>query len=112
LDENNYFRRSTHNQAQTSSSISTSGFQSSQKSINQIQMSQVAAVADSEVVSAIINAENTDPNAESVAVLKKTDESAQLLISSENLRSESSTPVKEIPEDQPVATTNAGNNNI
>ena len=47
-------------------------------------MSQVAAVANSEVVSAIISAENTDPNAESVAVLKKTDESAQLLISSEN----------------------------
>ena len=65
-------------------------------------MSQVATVVNSEVTGAIIDAENANPNAESPALLKAKVDSAELLIS-ENLRSESSTPVKEILDDQPVA---------
>ena len=66
-------------------------------------MSQVATVVNSEIISALNSAENTDPNAESVIPLKTKDESAEHPICTENMRSESSTPVKEIIEDQQIS---------
>lgn len=68
-----------------------------------IKMSQVGTIANSEVSSAIIGAENANPNAESAILLKVKDATEENLICSENLRSESSTPVKEIVEEQPAA---------
>jgi hypothetical protein len=65
-------------------------------------MSQVATVVNSELTGAVIDAENANPNAESPALLQAKVDSAELLIS-ENSRSESSTPIKEILDDQPVA---------
>ena len=66
-------------------------------------MSQVATISNSEVNSAIIGTENTNPNAESVAHLKVKESTEESQICSENMRSESSTPVKEIAEEQPAA---------
>lgn len=73
-------------------------------------MSQVATVVNSELTGAVIHAENANPNAESPALLKAKVDSAELLIS-ENSRSESSTPVKEIIDDQPVASDKTAGNN-
>ena len=66
-------------------------------------MSQVATISNSEVSSAIIGTENANPNAESAVLLKVKDNTEESQICSENLRSESSTPVKEIAEEQPAA---------
>ena len=67
-------------------------------------MSQVATVVNSELAAAVVDAENANPNAESPALLKaKVDSVSAELPISENSRSESSTPVKEILDDQPVA---------
>ena len=74
----------------------------SKNSTNHNKMSQVATVVNSELTGAVIDAENANPNAESPALLQAKVDSAELLIS-ENSRSESSTPVKEILDDQPVA---------
>ena len=66
-------------------------------------MSQLATVVNSELTRAVIDAKSANPNAVvSPALLKAKVDSAELLIS-ENSRSESSTPVKEILDDQPVA---------
>ncbi len=62
-------------------------------------MSQIATLNNSEAT----GAENANPNSESVVILKSKDESAENLICSENVRSESSTPVKENHEEQPAA---------
>jgi hypothetical protein len=69
---------------------------------HRINMSQVATITNSEAIAAVIGAENVDPNALSEVHEKKKDLSEENLICSENFRSESSTPVKEIVEDQPV----------
>jgi hypothetical protein len=74
----------------------------SKNSTNHNKMSQVATVVNSELAAAVVDAENANPNAESPALLKAKVDSAELPIS-ENSRSESSTPVKEILDDQPVA---------
>ena len=75
----------------------------SKNSTNHNKMSQLATVVNSELTGAVIDAENANPNAVvSPALLKAKVDSAELLIS-ENSRSESSTPVKEILDDQPVA---------
>ena len=73
------------------------------KSAHRFKMSQVATISNSEVSSAIIGTENANPNAESVVLLKVKDNTEESQICSENLRSESSTPVKEIAEEQPAA---------
>jgi hypothetical protein len=65
-------------------------------------MSQIATLNNSEATGAIIGAENANPNSESV-ILNSKHESAENLICSEKLRSESSTPVKETHEEQPAA---------
>jgi hypothetical protein len=74
----------------------------SQQSANSIEMSQIATLNNSEATGAIIGAENANPNSESV-ILNSKHESAENLICSEKLRSESSTPVKETHEEQPAA---------
>jgi hypothetical protein len=73
------------------------------KSAHRFKMSQVATISNSEVSSAIIGTENANPNAESAVLLKVKDNTEESQICSENLRSESSTPVKEITEEQPAA---------
>jgi hypothetical protein len=75
----------------------------SQQSTNSIKMSQIATLNNSEATGAIIGAENANPNSESVVILKSQEESAENLICSENVRSESSTPVKEIHDEQSAA---------
>ncbi len=65
-------------------------------------MSQVSTIATSEVNAPTIGAENANPNTDSVVLLKAKDGSEENLICSENLRSESSTPVKETIVDQPA----------
>ena len=82
----------------------------SKNSTNRNKMSQVATVVNSELTGAVIGAENANPNAESPALLKAKVDSAELLIS-ENSRSESSTPVKEIIDDQPIASDKTAGNN-
>ena len=66
-------------------------------------MSQVATISNSEVNSAIIGTENANPNAESAVHLRVKGNTEESQICSENMRSESSTPVKEIAEEQPAA---------
>jgi hypothetical protein len=66
-------------------------------------MSQVATISNSEVNSAIIGTENANPNAESAVHLRVKENTEESQICSENMRSESSTPVKEIAEEQPAA---------
>ena len=72
-------------------------------------MSQVATVVNTEVVGALNGAENTDPNAESVVLLKTKDESAE---HTEKMRSESSTPIKEVLEDQQASTNQPAGNYV
>jgi hypothetical protein len=81
----------------------------SKNSTNHNKMSQVATVVNSELTGAVIGAENANPNAESPALLKAKVDSAELQIS-ENSRSESNTPVKEILDDQPVASDKTAGN--
>ena len=71
-----------------------------------IKMSQIATAVNSEAAAFAINTENANPNSETVVVLKAKD--MELPICTENLRSESSTPVKDVLESQLVAT-NHGN---
>ena len=66
------------------------------------KMSQVATIANSELDTATIGAENTDPNTGSAVLPKAKENTEENLICSENMRSESSTPVKEIVEVQPA----------
>jgi hypothetical protein len=69
---------------------------------SQIKMSQIATAVIVEAAAVAIATENANPNAESMAVLKAKD--VEHPICTENLRSESSTPVKDVLEAQLVAT--------
>ena len=71
-------------------------------------MSQIATAVIPEAAAVVTGTENANPNAESVAVLKAKD--TEHAVCTENLRSESSTPVKEIVEAQIVATNQPSGN--
>jgi hypothetical protein len=66
-------------------------------------MSQLATAVLPDAINVAAGAENADPNSTIVVVLKAKDESAEL-ICSENMRSESSTPIKELVDEQLVVT--------
>jgi hypothetical protein len=76
--------------------------QSQNKSQIQIKMSQIATAVIPEAAAVVIGTENANPNAESISVLKAKD--VEHVVCTENLRSESSTPVKDNVEAQLVAT--------
>ena len=93
---------------QAQASFVTCNPQSRNKSQIQIKMSQIATAVIPEAAAVVIGTENANPNAESVAVLKAKD--TEHAVCTENLRSESSTPVKEIVEAQIVATSQPSGN--
>ena len=76
----------------------TENAQSQNKSQIQMNMSRIA----------IAVTENANPNAESISVLKAKD--VEHVVCTENLRSESSTPVKDNVEAQLVATSQPSGN--
>ena len=71
-------------------------------------MSQIATAVIPEAATVVIGTENANPTAESVSVLKAKE--MEHAVCTENLRSESSTPVKEIVEAQIVATSQPSGN--
>ena len=71
-------------------------------------MSQIATAVNFEAAAVAIGTENANPNAESMAVLKAKD--VEHPICTENLRSESSTPVKDVIEAQLIATNQPAGN--
>jgi len=75
---------------------------------SQIKMSQIATAVIVEAAAVAIATENANPNAESMAVLKAKD--VEHPICTDNLRSETSTPVKDVLEAQLVATNQPAGN--